>query len=592
MVVFIFKSKLKLNVFLICISIYFFSLIFNLAFTSLYAQNSSLDSLKTEMNKAKNDTTKIDIHLAFSAHFMAQNPDSASIYASEALQLAQKKDDLPRQATALQQLAQAQQFKGNYEDASQFLLEALSLAQKSNSKVIEANVYAGLGAIDYRLGNFDKALTFFLKALKIYEKTADKKGQAKMNNNIGNLYFELEDNEKALNYAEKTLKIKKEIGDTKTIGNTYDLIGNIMSATKKPDEALNFYQKAIESHEKNQNMRGLASVNTNIGYLYWELQKYPEALTYYQKSLEIDKKTGNQQGVAINLLDIGSVYKDNNQLAEAEENVTKALEILKTLNMKNEVQKTLKDLADIQAERGNHKQGFETLKNYILVKDSVFSEKKNEQITEMQTKYETEKKEQENKLLQAQNERKKILLYASVAFIMVLIGLALAIFRVKQLQLKNTRTKILLQEQELISQEQELINFAQNLIEKDDLIAEIQEQLELLEDKQNHSKVENVEKLLQTKISTENDWLKFRQNFEQIYPHFFNRLQNRFPQLSSNELKICAIEKLGLKDLQAGDILGVNPSSVKKSRYRLRKNLDEKEQNELQSFLLTYPTAK
>ena len=259
------------------------------------------------------------------------------------------------------------------------------------------------------------------------------------------------------------MKIKKEIGDTKTIGNTYDLIGNIMSATKKPDEALNFYQKAIESHEKNQNMRGLASVNTNIGYLYWELQKYPEALTYYQKSLEIDKKTGNQQGVAINLLDIGSVYKDNNQLAEDEENVTKALEILKTLNMKNEVQKTLKDLADIQAERGNHKQGFETLKNYILVKDSVFSEKKNEQITEMQTKYETEKKEQENKLLQAQNERKKILLYASVAFIMVLIGLALAIFRVKQLQLKNTRTKILLQEQELISQEQELINFAQNL---------------------------------------------------------------------------------------------------------------------------------
>ncbi len=220
--------------------------------------------------------------------------------------------------------------------------------------------------------------------------------------------------------------------------------------------------------------------------------------------------------------------------------------------------------------------------NFYNLKDSVFSEQKSKQIAEMQTKYETEKKEQENKLLHSQNERKLLLLYASLAVILVLIGLALAIIRVKQLQLKNTQAQLQLKEQELIS-------FATGVLEKDEFILEIQEELAMLQNDQNQQKIASLEKLLQARISTDNDWVKFRVDFESIYPEFFQKLQTNFPQLSSNEIKLCAVEKLGLKDIQAGDLLGVNPESVKKSRYRLRKNLEEQEKTALQEFILSYP---
>jgi hypothetical protein len=58
-----------------------------------------------------------------------------------------------------------------------------------------------------------------------------------------------------------------------------------------------------------------------------------------------------------------------------------------------------------------------------------------------------------------------------------------------------------------------------------------------------------------------------------------------FPNLTATETKICALEKLGLKYSQAGDILGVNLESILKGRYRLRKNIGEEDWEKLRLYL-------
>ncbi len=546
------------------------------------AQIAEIEELKSKIKNEKADSTRIDMMLGLVLRYLTLNPDTSVYYAEKALVLAQKIGDTKRQAATTHQIGQSKLFNHQTAEARVYFDKALKLAESSNHQLVKAHTLASIGGIYFQEGNFDTALEHFIKSLQLYEKIKDKTGQARLSNNIANLHYDQKNYQKALQFFKKAITIKKEIGDVHTIANTYNGIADTYSVLQQYDEALSYYKKAMTLHEKNQSMKGLSISYTNIGFLHKAQKKNKEALEFYEKALAIDKKINDEEGIAINLMNIAVIYRDGKEYQKAKKNLEKSLELLRKSGMKLYIAEALKDLAELHAAMDHHQKAFTTLQAHIAIKDSVFSEQKSKQIAEMQTKYETEKKEQENKLLHSQNGRKLLLLYASLAVILVLIGLALAVIRVKQLQLRNTQATLKLKEQELIS-------FATGVLEKDEFILEIQEELAMLQNDQNQQKVASLGKLLQARISTEDDWTQFRIDFERIYPEFFQKLRNNFPQLSGNEVKLCAIEKLGLKDIQAGDLLGVNPESVKKSRYRLRKNLEEQEKNALHQFILNYP---
>jgi len=69
------------------------------------------------------------------------------------------------------------------------------------------------------------------------------------------------------------------------------------------------------------------------------------------------------------------------------------------------------------------------LQIHIIYNDSLFQENKSKAITELQTKYETEKKEQENLLLSKENEKKQLGIYFSIGGLILLSGLVFMIYR-------------------------------------------------------------------------------------------------------------------------------------------------------------------
>lgn len=562
----------------------FFGVLLLTSISHLYAQQTEIAQLRAKLHTSNNDSIRTDAMLALVLRYLQKNTDSSLYFAEQALYLAQKNKDLKRQAAAQHQLGQSKLFKGLLDEARDDFAKALALAEKSQHILVKAHVLASLGGTDYSAGNFDQAMAHFIKALRSYEQIGDSIGQARILNNLGALHYELANYEQSLKTLLKALTIKQAINDLHTIGNTYTSIGDALAAKKRYNEALVYYQKAIQVHQEQQAYQGLSIVYTNIGFLHNERRDFDSASHYYQKALLIEEQMGNQEGVAINLMNLADVWRSNKSYVKSELALNQALAILQKLKMKNQVQKVLKDLAGVQADQGKYAEAFQTLQAFVMVKDSIFSEQKSRQIAEIETKYQTEKKEQENQLLQAKNERNRLWLYAATAVILLLLALFWAIVKAKQWQLKNAQTALKLQTQMLR-------NYATNLLEKDEFITEMQLQLAKSQQEHSQQKVDTINTLLKARISTEDDWLLFRQRFELMYPDFFMRLQQKFPQLSSNEVKICAIEKLGLKDIQAGDLLGVNPSSVKKSRYRLRKNLDKHKQEELQQFITNFPNA-
>ena len=66
----------------------------------------------------------------------------------------------------------------------------------------------------------------------------------------------------------------------------------------------------------------------------------------------------------------------------------------------------------------------------------------------------------------------------------------------------------------------------------------------------------------------------FKMDFDKAYPNFLNELTDKHPKLTSNEQRLCAFIKLGLKSKEIAEITGVSHRAVDKARERLKKKLD------------------
>jgi PAS domain S-box-containing protein len=81
-----------------------------------------------------------------------------------------------------------------------------------------------------------------------------------------------------------------------------------------------------------------------------------------------------------------------------------------------------------------------------------------------------------------------------------------------------------------------------------------------------------IEHINSTLISTDN-WENFMLHFEKIHPGFFERLQARFPSLTSKDLKLCSYLRLHMTTKEIAGLLNITPQSAEISRVRLRKKL-------------------
>jgi len=80
-------------------------------------------------------------------------------------------------------------------------------------------------------------------------------------------------------------------------------------------------------------------------------------------------------------------------------------------------------------------------------------------------------------------------------------------------------------------------------------------------------------------------WTEFELRFQQVYNDFYDKLQEKFPNLSSNEKKLCAFLKLNMTTKEISAITYQSVNSIVVARSRLRKKLDIETEESLISYL-------
>ncbi len=344
-----------------------------------------------------------------------------------------------------------QQNSGNYSLSLLLAENAKELAQKNNQQTAIAEALKIIGLDNYFQGNHDKALENYLQSLKIFESINNKDGIVRMENEIGNLYRKNGDASSAIKHLKKALEVSKADHNLDGIANTYNNIGVAYETKNDYDKALTFYRDALRTYSELGSKLGCSYSQSNIAGVFWFHQQFDSSFIYLEKSLKIREELNDQTAIAVSLNDIGEMFMAKHDSLKAIEYFQKSLKLSQQIGFKDLQQHTAKFLSECYFALKDYAKAYQFHKLYSSLKDSVFNEQKNKQITEMQTKYETEKKDLEiskSKLVIEEQKTQRNILIISIIILIAISYFVYSRYRFKQ---RIAFNEAMLKQQELRS---------------------------------------------------------------------------------------------------------------------------------------------
>jgi len=378
---------------------FFFCLLFACT-NNLFAQK--IDSLLHLLKSDKEDTARVIIlnDIAWEL-FKAGSYDSSMQYAETAKKIASSIGYKKGLASAYNKLGNNNQKKGNYPEALKNHFAVLKLVKELNNQKSIASCYNNIGIVYENQGNYPAALKNYLLSLNLYEKSGNQEGVAILHTAIGAIYKLQGNYQEALKSLSISLKMHKLSGNKRDMAFAYGNLGNLYSDLQNKSEALLNYSLALTIAKEINDRESMANCYNDIANIYADQGNYPEALKNYFASLKLANEIGLKPGMASVYGNIGEVYKDLKNYAEAKRYINKALEISTQIATRELIRDHYGLLAAVDSALGNYKTAFEHTKLYYIYNDSIYNENNATQINELAAKYESEKKEKEIALLNA-----------------------------------------------------------------------------------------------------------------------------------------------------------------------------------------------
>lgn len=302
---------------------------------------------------------------------------------------------------AYSNIATAYNLKGNLDSALYYQLAALRIAEKENDSANLLICFNNLGFIHQRLHSYTKAEEDFNHSLSIATALGSFADQSRAYGNLGSLYADMQVYDKAKLFLWRNTASAAELGNKAELANTFNNLGAIYEDEKRTDSAFYYYERAAALDKAIGKDRDLAIVLSNLGFLHYNKGNYRQSLQYSKQSLELAKDVGDYQLIATNY----------------------------------------EHLADAYEGTGDFKSSYQALQQYVIYNDSVFSERSDSTLAVVQTKYETEKKDQEIKLLSKDKQLQSAIISRQRILRNALIGMAALIVLAAFLFISRLRLK-------------------------------------------------------------------------------------------------------------------------------------------------------
>jgi PAS domain S-box-containing protein len=387
------------------------SICFLLFWLSLYmpfwalAQSFSVDSLRKHLQKSSENEAKVLLLCDLSNAYLTIYPDSAVIYANEALTLANQLDFQRGIGIAYNTISLAYFHSSDYQNAITEAGKSVQVMREINYEAGLANALVTIGRVKLMLGSHASAIESLLESLQIREKLGDKKGTAQTLHYIGTVYANEDDHQQALEYYNKSLKISESINDREGIAQTINFIGASYRHLENYTMALHYHEEALKIDNELNNQYGMAYDLNNLAGVYAKQKRFNEAIAYHERALSIRRKIKDLQGQSYCLIRLAEIHKELGNCPKSIQFGKEGIQLADSIHLVKEIRKACLILSECFSKVGDFQKAYFYQKQGFMVNDSIFNAEKRASITNLQAHFDLEKKENEMNLL----EKEKII---------------------------------------------------------------------------------------------------------------------------------------------------------------------------------------
>jgi tetratricopeptide (TPR) repeat protein len=522
-----------------------FFLLFMMPFLGVAQESRKHDSIMALIRQAPDDSLKAVRYLALGELYLAQQQDTAIMYYQKAFELARRGghpalagkclnyaaigylyrsdydktiDYLKRSVTFMKQAADsggmANAFnnlgviyknRGDFEHALYYLRKTARIrealvetekdsAHRSNNVEKLGHVYNNQGNIHYQFGDYSMAIRHYKKSLGYYERVDYSRGISAVYNNIGNVFEEQKRYDKALEYYGKALALNRGLGIDRNTGTCLNNIGEVHLKNNKLRKARRYFERSLDYRTGSNDKRGISAVYSNLAVVNMKTGDYDVALDQLHEALKLDNETGDKKAMAEDLVYIAEVYLNQDRLNRSIEFAMQGRELADSIQAPLQRKNSLEVLARAYEKRGDYRRALEYTRMYEEVEDFLFNKEKNEQIEELETRYQLDKKQEEIRRQEQLLEQKETLIrkqkvrsYAYLGAIVFVVAVS-ALFYFNYRQKRNAHRMLMEQNQEIENQNEELTQQNEEITNQRD---ELQQQRNLTHKQRNEIALKN-----------------------------------------------------------------------------------------------------
>ncbi len=495
--------------------------------------------------------------------------------------------------------------KVDFDSSIYYLTLAKDLAQKNKIDTLLAQAYSSLGRVSILIGNSKMGMEYLFESLKLFEKSGRERNRIAVLSNIALIYYKNNDLDRALKEFLEIEKLANQNKDTfgkfyyTLNGSLYNNIGIIYENKKQYDKALETYMKGLTMSRQADDKTNMANLYVNIAKTYQFTGRYALAQTNFEEALRIRKELNDNYGVSRSMGHLGSLYLTFNNYDKAQEYLEQSLRMSREVGSLDTEANTAQVLTDVYQKQNKFEQALEMLQLYKKLDDSLRNDGVARKLVQVEMQYEFEKKQQE---AQAAQQRKELTFYITAGILVSVSVIAMLLYFLQRTRANNEKLQkdnltlanshLTLEkktlEESLEFKNKELTTNVMYLMKKNEMLIDVSERLMEVKRnarKEDHDRIQRI--IVELNTAQDNDvWEEFEIRFNQVYNDFYERLTTRFPNLSSNDRKLCAFLRLNMSSKEICAITRQNPNSLNVARARLRKKLGiENPDTSLVSFL-------
>jgi signal transduction histidine kinase len=421
-----------------------------------YAQTVvNKDSLLQQLTVAKEDTNKVWLYLKLSKAIQSSDMPKAHGYGEAAYQLSEKLHFNRGRFKSMLRKTALFRAVGNVDSVFECNKQFLALAQQLKDTLNIAVGYTNIAESYNDLGDAEKAIELSLQGLAVIEKTGAPELKQDAYDNLQRIYFTRSEFAKSIEYGKKSVQIAIALNVPQRIASSLFNLSVAYNNNKEFDKAIAAANEVVSLSRANGDDRVVAYGLSNLCDVYIKLKNIPAALNYELQSFSLAKKVGDRDMEATTLTGLAMCYLQQKEYAKAQDYASQAAQLHDEMgNMDGKVSAT-KVLADIAFATGDPAKGYA----YELFCDEYEQKHINQvlskQSSDLETKYETEKKETQIKKLEAEKTVQQLTIRQKNTLNYILIGSAIILLVISLLSYRTYQQKQKIQQQRISELETE-----------------------------------------------------------------------------------------------------------------------------------------